>query len=1064
MKKTAIAILMSALMMISIMTPLLSTVQADTASWYTSVNGVLNSDYYSLYPYNTTASVNVGFSKFGELIGLPAGKDPTTATQADYVGLEYNGSVDPFCPATVVPMTSWINGWYIDLQYIDPALSGVLRDRHVWAFAMFGDGFGFGGDWVYAATPGSNPGHGRQTNGYCVTDPLTVLYNGPREYIAMAVTHIYDKQGTTTWQVVDLAITMRFDKVSKEVVLYKDVKLMLPKLHLWGKLDVQLSNREEYDLGPAPTYASYAHFYKDFAYTPYDANWHMASNLTREYVDYFAGNGVNKVFTVTAGSDIASDFIKIWINGVFQDPSTYTIDWNTGKITFAAPPAADAVIEVHYKYLLRESMWQYDVAQVISSNGAYVAWAAMWPPVSDYTVDGILRYMDPLVQVNENDMDYEPKQSPLVIGEWDFLMDHTTIPQYRCVEVKGITDRHDAQDSNHGDGNVVDREAKYQLDMVFNPWDLNSAVEKKTESWVEWKTTGTSYTTHVRPGVYVPTSMWDQYGVFSERVIAYYSAASGGPRLLNRWLGEYSVTLNAGGYLVFSGLPTVTCKILYSTKAIADAVVLIGDSNAHSAPSGLDIFGAAYGGDPGRDEVMFTADDLDYARVISDLADKGISVLGVNYGNGSALADANFAYIAANTGGAVYNGLDNWNTSVTNWVLSAISKGAGVDVVFVVDASGSMSMNLADLQTKIGHIVDNLAAYDVTFGLGAFVDYPAAYDSYGYSATYGSSGTGDYAWNMIQDLTANGVLVKSEIAALTTKWGGDNPQDYTRALYESQFFDWRNMGRYEWVEAGRDAQAVDNTGAALVAEAFDSYKIIGIGISGTDMFNDLVTLQCPNIMAKYGAGTEVLANYKDALGRASLADDWCTYWPVASSNIIGVGGPYANLFAYYANDFEDAFYGMSPYAGSIYSGYITGIPCWNRGWRGAPWNVYSSYVSSSVGYAVISTTIDLNGTVLFNVYGHFGRDTYYACQWLHGDEARDILDARLVGSPGIQELQLAPKGLTSIILQINYGSDPKHPTFTIPECLGTISETSWYCYGNPPFDVTNPIKGGIHDP
>jgi hypothetical protein len=579
---------------------------------------------------------------------------------------------------------------------------------------------------------------------------------------------------------------------------------------------------------------------------------------------------------------------------------------------------------------------------------------------------------------------------------------------------------------------------------------------------LEWKPIGTSsWTTRVNPGLLVPTDMWDQYGVFSERVIAYYTT---GARLLNRWYGDYSVTLNAAGYLVFTGLPsTVKCKILYSTKAIQDVVVMIGDAAAHSAPSGLGIFANAYGGDPGRDEVMFTADDLDYARVISGLADKGITVLSVDYSVDNPDATLNFAYMAANTGGAHYLGSAAWDTSVTNWALSAIAHGAGVDITFVVDLTGSMSgATLTDIQTKIPAIVDNLAADDVTFGLGAMKDYPHTYDSYGYAATYGAPT--DYAWNMIQDLTENGVLIKSEVAALAAIGGVDGPQDYARALYESQFFEWRNMGRYEWVEVGRDAQAVDNTGAALVAEAFDSYKDIGIGISGNDMFNDVLILQCPSIMSKMTAGTEARANYMDALGRAALADDWCTYWPVASSNIIGVGGAYANLFAYYANDFEDAFFGLPGYAGSIYSGYVTGIPCWNRGWRGS-WNVYSSSTTSSVGYAVISTTIDLNGTVLFNVWGHNGRDTYYACQWLHGDEARQYLDPGVaVGAPGIEELQLAPKGLTSIILRISYGSDPKHPYFSVVECLGTISETLWYCWGNGGYDVITPYKGGIHDP
>jgi hypothetical protein len=992
MKKIAIAILLTALMMVSIVAPLVSTTQAaDSSTWYTSSNGVLGSDYYLLYPY-TKASVNVGFSKFGELIGLPAGMDPATATQADYIGLQYD-SRDPFAPPTVVPQTSWINGWYMDLQYIDPALSGALRDRHLFAFAMFGDGFGFGGDWVYAATPGSNPGHGRQTNGVCVTDPLKVLYDGPREYIAMAVTHIYDKQGTTTWPVVDLAITLRFNKVSKEVVLYKDVKIMLPKLHLWGKLDVQLSNREEYDLGPAPTYDSYAHFYKDFDTTPYDDSWHLADGILREYIDYFVGDGAQKVFTVTAGSDIASDFIKIWVNGVFQDPSTYTVDWSDGDITFAAPPADDAVIEVHYKYWVDESMGQYDLAQVISSDGAYVAWAAMWPPTSDYTVDGILRYMDPLVQVNENDMDYEPKQSPLVIGEWDFLMDHTDLPQYRCVEVKGITDRHDGQDADHGDGNVVDREAMYQLDMVFNPWDLQSASEKYDQRWVEWKLAGagTSLTTKNKPVLVVDTDEWDQYCTFADRVIDMNTGL-----LLNRWLGDYSVKLNADGTATFSGLiSSHKYKILYSTEpewhsSTYNYMARVNETFSDVNPGDTVSFGSYVGaGGVGPDP------------------------LGVTHTYNVDIPDMLFT-VKETVTGDFQTTTDNPNLDDTKYD-------------FVVTPEESFSQTYFYYDQMFADYTD----VNVTLIPTAHMNLDIEAGTWGVYLSY--------------------VDVRLHLNAILSYSYEEKELNVSFAPRMSYVYDESMMGRYEWVTVGRDAETVDSAGSALVAEAMDSLKAISIGISGADMADALVYNQMPSVMAKFGSGTSV-SDYKDSILRAALSDDWCTYWPVASSDMIGIGGPLANVFAYYANDFEDAFYGMSPFAGSIYNGSITGIPCWNRGWFGT-WNVYSSFTSSSIGYAVISTTKDLNGTVLFNVYGHFGRDTYYACQWLHGDEARGMM-------PGLIELQDAPPGATSIILKINY-ADPKHPTYTIPEVLGTISETAWYYQGS---DVTNPLKGGIHDP
>jgi hypothetical protein len=36
-----------------------------------------------------------------------------------------------------------------------------------------------------------------------------------------------------------------------------------------------------------------------------------------------------------------------------------------------------------------------------------------------------------------------------------------------------------------GHTNAIDREVKYQLDEVFNPWSLVDAVDKDTKSWVE---------------------------------------------------------------------------------------------------------------------------------------------------------------------------------------------------------------------------------------------------------------------------------------------------------------------------------------------------------------------------------------------------------------------------------------------------------------------------------------------------------------------------------------------------------------------------------------------------
>jgi hypothetical protein len=136
-------------------------------------------------------------------------------------------------------------------------------------------------------------------------------------------------------------------------------------------------------------------------------------------------------------------------------------------------------------------------------------------------------------------------------------------------------------------------------------------------------------------------------------------------------------------------------------------------------------------------------------------------------------------------------------------------------------------------------------------------------------------------------------------------------------------------GRYEWVVVGRDAASVDSVGSALVTAAFkQKWKDIGIG--GIDMLDPMVANQIPWVNTKFGEDDD-FDDYMDDLGRAALKDDWCTYWPISSSNMIGVGGPLANVLSYYANDFTDAFYAIPEYASSTWAGMITGATCWNKG-------------------------------------------------------------------------------------------------------------------------------------
>jgi hypothetical protein len=128
------------------------------------------------------------------------------------------------------------------------------------------------------------------------------------------------------------------------------------------------------------------------------------------------------------------------------------------------------------------------------------------------------------------------------------------------------------------------------------------------------------------------------------------------------------------------------------------------------------------------------------------------------------------------------------------------------------------------------------------------------------------------------------------------------------------------------------------------------------------------------------------------------------------------GGPEVNVGAEYFNEFTNAFWARTAYVvndtGQAYK--ILALSCWNK----------TSYGS---GYAVVSVYKDLNGTIGFLIWGVTGSDTYYAAKWFW--------------ETGIEYLQTENRGVTDIILKITYPpSDPTHPTFSIVQRLGTISE------------------------
>jgi hypothetical protein len=235
------------------------------------------------------------------------------------------------------------------------------------------------------------------------------------------------------------------------------------------------------------------------------------------------------------------------------------------------------------------------------------------------------------------------------------------------------------------------------------------------------------------------------------------------------------------------------------------------------------------------------------------------------------------------------------------------------------------------------------------------------------------------------------------------------------------------QGRYEHVVVGKDARSVDSIGAAMVSAAIKN-KNLEIGMGALDMMDPDYKSNIPWVFRKFGEGYMKDDYYYGAVAsdwaaddkRVALKDYWCTKWPVAGSNMIGVGGPLANLLSYYANDFTQALFGIPMFTPDpVWSGRIAGPTDWDM-----LNHHYSSFDSEDKGYAVVATQKDKNNTIMLVVWGHFGRDTYWASRWFEYEKFA---------------LQHINPHVTAVILEICY-ADPDHPSVYPIELLGTISQ------------------------
>lgn len=101
-----------------------------------------------------------------------------------------------------------------------------------------------------------------------------------------------------------------------------------------------------------------------------------------------------------------------------------------------------------------------------------------------------------------------------------------------------------------------------------------------------------------------------------------------------------------------------------------------------------------------------------------------------------------------------------------------------VDVYFLVDTTGSMGGEIANLRTSLSSTIIpgiRTAIPDAWFGVGYHDDYPVS--------PYGSSAYGDRVYWHLRDLTSDTTAAQASVNTLVTHYGVDIPESQTQALW-----------------------------------------------------------------------------------------------------------------------------------------------------------------------------------------------------------------------------------------------------------------------------------------
>lgn len=231
---------------------------------------------------------------------------------------------------------------------------------------------------------------------------------------------------------------------------------------------------------------------------------------------------------------------------------------------------------------------------------------------------------------------------------------------------------------------------------------------------------------------------------------------------------------------------------------------------------------------------------------------------------------------------------------------------AHTDVLFLFDTSGSISSELTEAKEKIASVMESVGAHlpDVAFGV-AFVEDIPGYENGTFKSTLSEQEYAEdreKAWALTQPITTDREKVVSAIKALTIDFGGDGPEAYGRALWESDTnptVGWRPGARHEIVLIADNVPHDTNLNEGLpesvwAQSPFDTFEEPPgkFGIPGT-VWASGTNLGIRNVTAQLAADGKPLQSI-EYLGAGPYLPYW-EYWAALSGGqaIDGTSGELA---------------------------------------------------------------------------------------------------------------------------------------------------------------------------